>query len=337
MSLLRRWLTRPARLPRWPRALAAAILGTLAIMGLAASTGGAAGSSTPTSTPGAAAGSAPVSGPLPPSQNGPDKPPFGPGQGNPSQRFPTSPALVAQGRELYGSSCSSCHGLDLRGVPNRGPALLGVGPGPVDFFLSTGGMPLRNPYMQPTIPSQPAFSPQKISALVAYVGSFGGPPAPTAIPAKGDLATGYDQFTANCAGCHQVMARGGMFVEAWVPNLLHVNAQQIAEAVRMGPYLMPRFDSNQISQHQLDSIARYVLYAQHPADLGGWGIYNLGPIPEGIVAWLLALAALLIVARLIGERNDEEIPIPRRVPTQRQVRPERQVPPERQGPPEEVA
>jgi ubiquinol-cytochrome c reductase cytochrome c subunit len=38
---------------------------------------------------------------------------------------------------------------------------------------------------------------------------------------------------------------------------------------------------------------------------GGWGIGNIGPVPEGMVAWLLALATLLVVARLIGERGTE--------------------------------
>ena len=55
----------------------------------------------------------------------------------------------------------------------------------------------------------------------------------------------------------------------------------------MGPYLMPHFDAKQIDQHQLDSIARYVLWTRHPANAGGWGIYNIGPIPEGMVAWFL--------------------------------------------------
>ena len=71
----------------------------------------------------------------------------------------------------------------------------------------------------------------------------------------------------------------------------------------MGPYLMPHFDARQIDQHQLDSLARYVLWTRKPDNAGGWGIYNIGPIPEGIVAWFLALAALVIVARLIGERT----------------------------------
>ena len=67
---------------------------------------------------------------------------------------------------------------------------------------------------------------------------------------------------------------------------------------------MPHFDAKDIDQHQLDSIARYVLWTRHPADSGGWSIYNIGPIPEGLVAWFMGLGTLLIVARLIGERTD---------------------------------
>ena len=300
MSWVGRWLRRRSRVPRWLRALTALVMGALAVSGLAAPTGGAA----PPPTTSASS---------PTSQNAPTKPPFGPGPGDPVKSFPNSPAIQAEGRNLFDQSCSSCHGLDLRGIPPRGPSLRGVGAGPVDFFLSTGGMPLPSPTDQPNIPQKPAFNRQQIDAIVAYVASYGGPPAPTADPSRGDLGTGYDAFTANCAGCHQIVARGGMFVDAWVPNLLHVNAQQVAEAIRMGPFLMPRFDYHLIDQHELDSIARYVLYAQHPANLGGWGIYNIGPIPEGIVAWLLALGALLIVARLIGERNDEEVATPARL------------------------
>ena len=106
------------------------------------------------------------------------------------------------------------------------------------------------------------------------------------------------------------MARGGITVNAQAPDLEEATPQQIAEAVRMGPYLMPHFDSTQIDQHDLDSIARYIVWTRHPADLGGWGIYNIGPIPEGIVAWFIGLAALVIVARLIGERMDQEVATP---------------------------
>ena len=58
----------------------------------------------------------------------------------------------------------------------------------------------------------------------------------------------------------------------------------------------------------MNSLARYIRSTQHPDDLGGWGIGRIGPIPEGMVAWLLAAAALLLIARLLGERGSEGPP-----------------------------
>jgi ubiquinol-cytochrome c reductase cytochrome c subunit len=168
-------------------------------------------------------------------------------------------------------------------------------------------MPLEQPDEEP-IRNPPQFNRRQIDAIIAFVSGYGGAPAPSADPATGNLAVGFHQFTINCAGCHQVVARGGITAGAVAPDLQQATAQQIAEAVRMGPYLMPRFDSKQIDQYKLDSIARYILWTRHPDDAGGWGIYNIGPIPEGMVAWFIGLAALVIVARLIGKRNDEGVP-----------------------------
>jgi ubiquinol-cytochrome c reductase cytochrome c subunit len=286
-----RWFTHRSRIPRVVRALAAVVLAALALVGLAA----------PASNGQPSLGGGP-SGDLHP----PTKSPEPPGAGNPTQRFPDSAALRAQGFTLYQGTCASCHGIDLQGTQGVAPALRGVGAGPVDFYLSTGRMPLDNPRNQPQR-GAPLFSRGQINALIAYVGSFGGPPAPSTDPDKGDLALGFHQFTLNCAGCHQIVARGGITVNAQVPDLGEATPRQIAEAVRMGPYLMPHFDATQIDQHDLDSITRYVVWTRHPANPGGWGIYNIGPIPEGIVAWFIGLAALVIVARLIGERMDEPV------------------------------
>jgi ubiquinol-cytochrome c reductase cytochrome c subunit len=292
--LLLRWFTHRSRIPPVLRVTLAVVLGAIAVVGLAAPR-----SPGQTTVPGIPGG--PASEPNPPTKS-----PDPPGPGNPTKSFPNSPGLRALGYTLYQGSCSSCHGIALQGTPGVAPSLRGVGPGPVDFYLSTGRMPLDQPRNQP-LRNAPAFNRTDIDALIAYVSSFGGPPAPTADPAKGNLALGFHQFTLNCAGCHQIVARGGITVNAQIPDLHEATAQQIAEAVRMGPYLMPHFDADQIDQHELDSIARYVLWTRHPTDAGGWGIYNIGPIPEGIVAWFIGLTALVIVARLIGERMDEPV------------------------------
>jgi ubiquinol-cytochrome c reductase cytochrome c subunit len=289
-----RWLTHRSRVPPGLRLCLAIVLATIALVGIAAPPSQ--GQSSTSSTAGGAL----------PEYNSPTKTPEPPGAGNPTKSFPNSPALRAEGFNLYQESCSSCHGLALQGTPGTAPSLRGVGAGPVDFYLSTGRMPLEQPREEP-LRNPPAFSRSQIDALIAYISSFGGPAAPTANPADGNLALGFRQFTLHCAGCHQIVARGGITVNAQVPDLQEATAQQIAEAVRMGPYLMPHFSSRQIDQHQLDSIARYVFWTRHPDNAGGWGIYNIGPIPEGMVAWFIGLVALVIVARLIGERMDEPV------------------------------
>jgi quinol---cytochrome-c reductase cytochrome c subunit len=211
------------------------------------------------------------------------------------------PALAQRGRDLYAQSCAGCHGEDLRGRKGQGPALRGVGAAAVDFYLSTGRMPLADPTDEP-IRADPAFSRRDIKALVAYVAGFGGPAIPAANPDRGDVARGKEAFTESCAGCHQVLGRGGIVTGAFVPSLADATPRQLAEAIRVGPYLMPKFGERQIDQEELDDIAAYVRAARDPDDRGGWGIGNIGPVPEGMIAWLLAGIVLLGVVRLLGER-----------------------------------
>jgi quinol---cytochrome-c reductase cytochrome c subunit len=220
----------------------------------------------------------------------------------------SDPALVAQGRELYVEGCSSCHGMDAKGVDSQGPSLIGAGAAAADFYLRTGRMPLAQPGHEPER-TEPAYPDDQIRALDAYVGSLGGPAIPAVNPSAGSISRGAELFGSSCAGCHSITGEGGVVVGGFAPELHDVTPTEVAEAVRVGPYLMPSFDRNQISDQDLDSITRYVDEAvQQPDDRGGWGIGHLGPVPEGLVAWVVAVVALLLVARLIGERSEGEGP-----------------------------
>jgi ubiquinol-cytochrome c reductase cytochrome c subunit len=225
---------------------------------------------------------------------------------------PAGAGPVEQGHDLYENACATCHGGDGRGITafgpphsangarGMGPSLVGVGAQAADFYLRTGYMPLRDPSSQPRR-LKPKFSDQEIRALVAYVASLGGGPAiPKPHPQRGSLSEGMELFTQNCGGCHQVAAQGGVVTGAVAPDLKDATPVQIAEAVRIGPYLMPSFSPKQLGPRQLDSIIRYVQYLKHPDDRGGWAIGHLGPFPEGMITWLLAGAALVGVAMLIG-------------------------------------
>jgi ubiquinol-cytochrome c reductase cytochrome c subunit len=210
-------------------------------------------------------------------------------------------ALAEHGRELYATTCAICHGETLRGIRGRGPSLLDAGAASADFYLSTGRMPIADPTDEP-LRAEPQYTRREIDALVAYIGSFGGPPVPQVDPAAGDVARGKESFTENCAGCHQVLGRGGIVTGALVPPVTGIAPRQIAEAVRVGPYLMPVFDERHIPQGELNDIAAYLRYAGNPDDRGGWGIGNVGPVPEGLVTWLLAGLVLVGIVRVLGER-----------------------------------
>jgi ubiquinol-cytochrome c reductase cytochrome c subunit len=212
-----------------------------------------------------------------------------------------SGADVGRGRSLFVEGCASCHGLDARGIAGRGPSLHGAGAAAADFYLSTGRMPLSQPDSQP-LRSDPAYPRADIDALVAYIGSLGGAGIPQPRPEQGRLNRGFHLYTEHCAGCHQIVGQGGVITGAVPPELPAATPTQIAEAIRVGPHVMPKFPPSQLSDADVNAIVRYVLTTRDPDDRGGWGIGHIGPIPEGMVAWLFAGVALVLVSRLIGKR-----------------------------------
>jgi ubiquinol-cytochrome c reductase cytochrome c subunit len=228
--------------------------------------------------------------------------------------------LVGKGKALYGQYCAVCHGGNGDGIrkpraagygPSRetrpergaGPSLHDSGAEAADFYLTTGYMPLPRLGVQPKRRKRLLLGDAQIRALTAYVASLGkGPPIPHPDPARGSVAVGMQLFTQHCAGCHQIVAQGGYVTGAIAPPLGEASARQIAEAVRIGPWIMPAFSEKLISNRQLDSLVAYVQYARNPDDRGGWAIGRIGPVPEGIVSWFVAGFALVATCMVIGRR-----------------------------------
>lgn len=236
-----------------------------------------------------------------------------------ARRVPVDP------RQLYLSDCGVCHGADGLGT-DRGPTLFGVGRASVDYELSTGRMPLvavgradskPGTPLQPlpnTAPGdpdlvprrhEPAYPPETIAALVDYVATAvdgGGPDIPRAAIHPADLAEGGQLFRLQCAACHAWAGDGGALVRRQAPTLHESTPTQIAEAIRVGPGVMPAFGDAALTDEQLASVVAYVRYLDHPRDRGGQPLWHLGPFAEGAVA-LVALAGLLLFVRWIGERG----------------------------------
>jgi ubiquinol-cytochrome c reductase cytochrome c subunit len=212
------------------------------------------------------------------------------------------PSAAERGNHLYGRYCLSCHGSKGSGVPGTAPSLRGVGGLAADFYLRTGYMPLRKTGIQPRR-SRVLFDEVQIRAITAYVASLGrGPAVPAPHPERGSVAQGLRLFTEHCAGCHQIVAEGGYVTGAVAPPLDAATDVQVAEAVRIGPYVMPRFSRQAISDRELDSIIAYVDQAKHPHDPGGWPLGHLGPVPEGLVTWFVAAGILVGFCVVIGRR-----------------------------------
>jgi ubiquinol-cytochrome c reductase cytochrome c subunit len=227
----------------------------------------------------------------------------------PGAIVPSAPAATPSagpGRDLYLRDCAWCHGAQGEGSV-YGPPLIGVGAASADFMLSTGRMPIPQPEAQPEHRA-PAYTREQIRQLVEFVAALGGGPAiPSVDPNDGSIGQGAQLYEENCASCHGSVAAGGALTQGIeAPPLTDSTPLQIAEAIRLGGAgfrtgKMPKFGPDLLNDHEVNSIVRYVLDLQHPDDRGGQNLGHLGPIPEGLVAWLIGLLALIVVIRWIGE------------------------------------
>ncbi|OBG41412.1 cytochrome C [Mycolicibacter virginiensis] len=221
-------------------------------------------------------------------------------------------ALLRTGKQLFDTSCVSCHGANLQGEVGRGPSLIGVGEAAVYFQVSSGRMPaVRGEAQAPR--TYPFFDDKQIDALGAYVQANGG--GPTVVRnADGsiaqaslrgdDLGRGGDLFRLNCASCHNFTGRGGALSSGkYAPDLEPASEQQILTAMLSGPQNMPRFSDRQISMEEKKDIIAYVKSVTEERDPGGYGLGGFGPAPEGMVIWIIGMVAAIAAAMWIGARS----------------------------------
>jgi ubiquinol-cytochrome c reductase cytochrome c subunit len=70
-----------------------------------------------------------------------------------------------------------------------------------------------------------------------------------------------------------------------------------------GPQSMPRFPDTSITPEEKQAIINYVKTIQAQPDPGGIGLGRIGPVSEGIAAWLLGIGALIAIAIWIGAKS----------------------------------
>lgn len=222
-------------------------------------------------------------------------------------------ALVAAGQELYNDHCITCHGVNLQGVENRGPSLVGVGEAAVYFQVSSGRMPMaRQEAQAERKPPLPKFDPtteegrRNLDALGAFVqANGGGPQLPAASGERlrgDDVARGGELFRLNCASCHNFTGRGGALSSGkYAPALDQATEEQIYTAMLTGPQNMPKFSDRQLTPEEKRDIIAYIKYVSDTS-AGGYAAGGLGPTSEGIIAFIVALAAMIGFALWLGAK-----------------------------------
>lgn len=215
-----------------------------------------------------------------------------------------APYSLANGQALFQANCASCHSPSALGS-DRAPNLVGLGAATIDFWVSTGRMPLAKPTAE-ALPKQPRFTPLQTLDIVKYVTSLGpgGPGIPVVNLKGANIGEGFSLFVTNCAGCHAVSGVGDALSNGLsAPTLYIATPTQVAEAILTGPSNMPRFSSFQFSPAKVNDIVDYVTKGiQHPYDKGGDGLGHVGPITEGLVALFLGLGSMLGITYWIGDR-----------------------------------
>jgi ubiquinol-cytochrome c reductase cytochrome c subunit len=224
--------------------------------------------------------------------------------------------MVAKGRELFLVGCSFCHGQNGEGVRTQngnqlGPSLVGVGAAAVDFQVGTGRMPMAQPGQQ--VPrKEVAYTEEETAAMAAYVASLGPGPA---IPDESDYSTqgmteeerqaaivrGGQIFLTNCTACHNFQGNGGAMPRGgYAPKIRGVEPKYIYEAMLTGPQSMPSFSNDNLTPDQKRDVIAYLESLEEDPEYGGFGLGGLGPVTEGLAAWLVGIGLLVGAAAWIA-------------------------------------
>ncbi|MET7702043.1 MULTISPECIES: cytochrome bc1 complex diheme cytochrome c subunit [unclassified Streptomyces] len=215
---------------------------------------------------------------------------------------------IDEGKKIYSVGCATCHGTGGQGTSD-GPSLVGVGAAAVDFQVGTGRMPAQQPGAQ--VPKKKViYSQADIDQLAAYIASLGaGPSVPTknqVSPEGADIAKGGELFRTNCAQCHNFTGKGGALTHGkFAPDLEGVDPKHIYEAMQTGPQNMPSFPDTTLSEKNKKDIIAYLdaVNGDDTESPGGLELGGLGPVSEGLFAWIFGLGALIAVAVWVAART----------------------------------
>ena len=149
-----------------------------------------------------------------------------------------------------------------------------------------------------------SYNDEEIAQLAAYVASLGpGPAIPDAADYSAEglsdeeiqeaVVRGGQIFLTNCTACHNFAGNGGAMPEGKGPALHGSSAKHIYEAMLTGPAEMDVFSNGNLSPEEKRDVILYLQSIKDDPDYGGFSMGGLGPVSEGLFAWLVGIGVLV--------------------------------------------
>jgi ubiquinol-cytochrome c reductase cytochrome c subunit len=207
---------------------------------------------------------------------------------------------VAFAEASYAAVCAECHGDrgsggTVPGTDLRAPALAGNGDVTtpyVDLVLRTGRMPPPgDPFDNRA--RDVFYTDAERQAMVAWMTDQFELEGEIPEVGAGDIAVGLETFALHCAHCHGNAGAGGTAgATAFTPRVSDQGPVAVVEAIRIGPFEMPAFTTEVISEEEANSIAAYLQAVDEEAGTPVLGLVELNPVFASGFVGLLALITL---------------------------------------------
>lgn len=211
---------------------------------------------------------------------------------------------VERGAELYAVNCSACHGPRGGGGPGEtgltaGPVIAGIDRAYVDQQMRTGRMPLVDRTAGVVQPRE--LTGEEREAVLAWMTEELELTGEIPQVGEGDASQGQELYLVHCAACHGSVGNGGIVGRGVTAlSLRGVDPTAIVEATRVGPYQMPAFSEDLISEEEANDIAAFTSRAIEDPERSLLGLTEQNRV--GLSAMAMLLLALVVAGAMLVAR-----------------------------------
>ena len=204
---------------------------------------------------------------------------------------------LERGGLIYQQQCATCHGGGgqgglVPGTDRRAPTIEGLEIAYVDLVLRTGRMPPPGDPFDNRL-RKPVVLGEDREALIAWIDAQIGLVGEIPQAEPGDPARGLQGYSIPCAHCHGSSGGGGVAgAGAFTPPLTGYEPVVIAEAIRVGPFEMPRFSRGQITDEEVDHVVAFLQHVEEEEKTPLFGLVEINPVYASGFAVLLALVTI---------------------------------------------